>query len=97
MARQTINVALVSNLETVVMQSAVIAYRIVSAIDSKDKLSDSKEKFVYVRAVRVLHNACEFLDRTSYRDLEEIEDKASDKATITAVKREAAKAVTATK
>jgi len=86
MASVTINVNLVNALDSTIEASALAAYRIVTSVVSKEKLSDSKEKFVYVRAVRVLHTACEYLDRTSYRDLDEIEDKASDKSAYTRIK-----------
>lgn len=72
----TLNANLLANL-TKYMESALdTALTILEMVPDKKKLSDASEKFAHIRAERIAHTACEFLDGKSYGDVDEASKKA---------------------
>lgn len=47
------------------------------AVGDKSRLDDADDKFIRVRAERVVHTACEQLDSKSYRNMAEIINKSN--------------------
>ena len=81
----TLNVNAVEAFDAATRAAIKSAHAIVKAT-TKEKLSDRDDKFIYIRAMRVIHFGLESLDRKSYDSPEQAMTKSKTLAAILASK-----------